>query len=142
MQLFPKLQFFSISNDEAIYLLQVSGCSAEKGLQHPPRADSPCLTHEGSVASTPAVVKDIAPWICSWRDVLGLEAQSSHKESAGCCVGFGSMPHEAIFLFPAVLRKLFNILRDQEPCCLWVKADCSFWQHTSHPTTPADSAHG
>lgn len=88
------------------------------------------------------MVKDIVPWICSWRDVLGLQAQSSHKESAGCSVGFGSMPHEAIFTIPAVLRKLFDILRDREPCCPWDKADCSFWQHVPHPTTPADSAHG
>lgn len=145
VHLFPKLQPFSISNDETNYLLLVVGPGV--GVVCRRRAPAslkgrqPQSYPQGKHGLNTAMVKDIIPWICSWRDVLGLQAQSSHKESSGCSVGFGSMPHEAIFPIPAVLRKLFDILRDREPCCPWDKADCSFWQHVPHPTSPADSAH-
>lgn len=46
----------------------------EEGLQHPSRAGSRYPVHRGSMASMPAVVEDISPWVCSWRDALGLVA--------------------------------------------------------------------
>jgi len=42
--------------------------------QHPSRAGSRYLVHEGSKASMSAVVEDIGARVCSHRDVLRLEA--------------------------------------------------------------------